>query len=192
MYRYHWCRRRKQHACLLVRIACSPPPPPLPPVSIHRLFSSLSCCGFGPGPNWIRIQSGQWIRTHKSRKKLRNFMFWGAGCSLLRAEGFFCNLDVLYGGLGIGKLYLFIQRKFIFFSCKFSSIFCHQNSGSGSVSNEYGSAICYLSCSFFSLCRKVDTCPLWPTVEGKRLDRLSFVFFQTAFLRCSMGMYSVI
>jgi hypothetical protein len=28
-----------------------------------------------------------------------------AGCSLLRAEGFFCNLDVLYGGLGIGKLY---------------------------------------------------------------------------------------
>ncbi len=32
--------------------------------------------------------------THKSRKKLRNFMFWSAGCSLLRAEGFFCNLDV--------------------------------------------------------------------------------------------------
>jgi hypothetical protein len=32
-----------------------------------------------PDPNWIRIQSG-----------------------LLSAEGFFCNLDVLYGGLGIG------------------------------------------------------------------------------------------
>jgi hypothetical protein len=30
--------------------------------------------------------------THKSRTKLRNFMFWRAGCSLLRAEGFFCNL----------------------------------------------------------------------------------------------------
>ncbi len=42
--------------------------------------------------------------THKSRKKLRNLMFWSAGCSLLRAEGFFCNLDVLYGSLGIGKL----------------------------------------------------------------------------------------
>jgi hypothetical protein len=27
-----------------------------------------------------------------------------AGCSLLRAEGFFCNLDVLYRGLEIGKL----------------------------------------------------------------------------------------
>jgi hypothetical protein len=33
-----------------------------------------------PDPHWIRIQSGQWIRTrrakmtHKSRKKLRNFI----------------------------------------------------------------------------------------------------------------------
>ncbi len=26
------------------------------------------------------------------------------GWPLLRAEGFFCNLDILYGGLGIGKL----------------------------------------------------------------------------------------
>ncbi len=26
-------------------------------------------------------------------------MFWSAGCSLLRDEGFFCNLDVLYRGL---------------------------------------------------------------------------------------------
>jgi hypothetical protein len=32
------------------------------------------------------------------------FMFWSVGWPLLRAEGFFCNLDVLYGGLGIGKL----------------------------------------------------------------------------------------
>ncbi len=66
-------------------------------------------------------ESGSWTRrvkmTHKSRKKLRNFMFWSAGCSLLRAEGFFCNLDVLYGGLGIG---------------------CHQTPGSWSISNEYG------------------------------------------------------
>jgi hypothetical protein len=67
-------------------------------------------------PDWIRIQSGQWIRirksgsgsrrakmTHKSRKKLKNFMFSSVGWPLLRAEGFFSNLDVLYGGLGIGK-----------------------------------------------------------------------------------------
>ncbi len=28
-------------------------------------------------------------------------MFSSAGCPLLKAEGFFCGLDVLYGGLGI-------------------------------------------------------------------------------------------
>jgi hypothetical protein len=38
--------------------------------------------------------------AHKNRKKLRNFMFRSAGCSLLRAEGFFFGLDGLYGGLG--------------------------------------------------------------------------------------------
>jgi hypothetical protein len=34
------------------------------------------------------------------------------------AEGFFSNLDVLYGDLGIGKLYLvvLIPKKFNFFS----------------------------------------------------------------------------
>ncbi len=40
----------------------------------------------------------------KSIKNWRNFMFWSAGCSPLRVEGFFCNLVVLSGGLGIGKL----------------------------------------------------------------------------------------
>jgi hypothetical protein len=30
-------------------------------------------------------------------------MFGSTGCSLLRAEGFFCNMDVLYGGLGISN-----------------------------------------------------------------------------------------
>jgi hypothetical protein len=40
--------------------------------------------------------------THKSRKKLKNLMFLSVGWPLLRAEGFFSNLDVLYRGLGIG------------------------------------------------------------------------------------------
>ncbi len=31
-------------------------------------------------------------------------MFRGAGCYLLRSEGFSCSLDVLYGGLRISKL----------------------------------------------------------------------------------------
>ncbi len=35
--------------------------------------------------------------------------------ALLRAEGFFCNLDVLYGGLGIGKLCFWSIKKLIFF-----------------------------------------------------------------------------
>ncbi len=33
----------------------------------------------------------------------------------MRAEGFFCNLDILYGGLGIGKLQ-FLIKNFFFFS----------------------------------------------------------------------------
>jgi hypothetical protein len=31
-------------------------------------------------------------------------MFLSVGLPLLRAVGFFCNFDILYGGLGIGKL----------------------------------------------------------------------------------------
>jgi hypothetical protein len=38
--------------------------------------------------------------SHKSKKKFRNFMFRSAGCSLLRAEGFFFNLDVLMEAYG--------------------------------------------------------------------------------------------
>ncbi len=58
-------------------------------------------------------------------------MFWSAGCSLLRAEGFSCILNVLYGSLGIA---IFDQKKKekkfqVYF---FSYIFCHQNPGSGS------------------------------------------------------------
>jgi hypothetical protein len=37
-------------------------------------------------------------------------------CSSLRAEGFFCSLDVLYGGLGIDKLQFLFLSAVIFFS----------------------------------------------------------------------------
>jgi hypothetical protein len=63
-------------------------------------------------PDWIRIQSGQWILFFK-------FMFWSVGWPLLRAEGFFCNLDILYGGLGIGKLQFLIKRNLTFFQLYF-------------------------------------------------------------------------
>ncbi len=48
--------------------------------------------------------------THKNRKKYRIFMFWSAGCFLLRAEGFSCSLGVLYGGLRIRKWQFFIKK----------------------------------------------------------------------------------
>ncbi len=33
--------------------------------------------------------------------------------AVLRAEGVFYNLDILYGGLGIGKLQFLILKKFL-------------------------------------------------------------------------------
>jgi hypothetical protein len=49
--------------------------------------------------------------TPKIEKKLKkNVMFCSAGCSLWRAEGFSCSLNVLYGGLGISKLLLLIKN----------------------------------------------------------------------------------
>jgi hypothetical protein len=77
-------------------------------------------------PDWIRIQlGGQWIRakmTHKYRKKLRNVMFWSLDVLFCGLKGLFCSLDVLYGGLGIGKLQFLIE-KYVQknFSCKFCS-----------------------------------------------------------------------
>jgi hypothetical protein len=67
---------------------------------------SIRSVDSGPDPN---SESGSGSRrakmTHKSRQKIKKFQVFGsAGCSLLKAEGFFCNLGVLYGGLGIGKL----------------------------------------------------------------------------------------
>ncbi len=48
----------------------------------------------------IRIQIVSGSRTakitHKNRKMLINLIFWSAVCSLLRAEGFSCSLDVLF------------------------------------------------------------------------------------------------
>ncbi len=50
---------------------------------------------------WIRIRSGsrRAKMTHKNRKRLIDFIFWCAGCSLLRAKGFSCSLDVLFSAV---------------------------------------------------------------------------------------------
>ncbi len=47
----------------------------------------------------------------KFEKKLINFILWSAGCSVLRAEGFSCSLDILYGGPGISKWQFFGSKK---------------------------------------------------------------------------------
>ncbi len=67
-------------------------------------------------------------------------MFWSVGWSLLRAEGFFCNLDILYGGLGKGKLLFLIKKNFFFqllFIFNFWSLkpWIRIGSGSGLVSS---------------------------------------------------------
>jgi hypothetical protein len=81
-------------------------------------------------------------------------MFWSAGRSFLRAEGFSCSLCVLYGGPGITKLQFFIKKISSSFSAvNFFPIFSHQhlgfrtesgsatrkNAGSGSALNQCGS-----------------------------------------------------
>ncbi len=62
--------------------------------------------------------------------RLINFIFCSAGCSLLRAEGFSCSLDVLYGSLEISKLQFLIKKKiqtnFQLSSIFLSSVFGHQ------------------------------------------------------------------
>ncbi len=53
-------------------------------------------------------------------------MFWSARCSFLRAKGYSCSLEVLYGGLGISKLQFLIKKYQNFFSCKFFPYFGHK------------------------------------------------------------------
>jgi hypothetical protein len=74
----------------------------------------------------IRIQEGKNDpQKQKFVLKVHVLKCWIIGWPFLRAEGFFCNLDilVLYGGLGIGKLQ-FDQKIFYFFSAVIS-IFGH-------------------------------------------------------------------
>jgi hypothetical protein len=91
------------------------------------------------GSAWIRINLSCWIRIRiriqiadpdpdpggqnwpkKIKKRNRIFIFWSAGCSLLRAEGFSCSLGVLYVGLEISKLQFLIKKiKIIFLVVNF-------------------------------------------------------------------------
>ncbi len=112
----------------------------------------------------IRIQSGQWIRIQQSKNDFQKKFYVLCLCFevldvlFLMAEGFSCSLDVLYGGLGISKLFFFLIKKisYSFFSCKFFPFlviktqypnwFSAYNSGSGSGISESGSEtlLCYV------------------------------------------------
>ncbi len=72
---------------------------------IRRFYQ---CCGSVSG-SWLNPDPGGQKWPTKIEKKYINFIFWSAGCSLLRAEGVSCSLDVLYG-----KTFLAV-----FFFCKF-------------------------------------------------------------------------
>ncbi len=65
-------------------------------LTVSRVADPDSIGSVDPDPD-LESGSGSVSRranmTHKSRS---------VGWPLLRAEGFFCNLDVLFGGLGIG------------------------------------------------------------------------------------------
>jgi hypothetical protein len=52
---------------------------------------------------------------------------------------FFYNLDILYGGLGIGKLQFLIKKEKKMDPDPYWSPTSNSGSGSGSVKNEYGS-----------------------------------------------------
>ncbi len=61
-----------------------------------------------PDPDWIRIQSGQWIRIQEGKnnpqKVEKNSCFEVLDVLLLGAEALFYSLEILYRGLGMGKL----------------------------------------------------------------------------------------
>jgi hypothetical protein len=67
-----------------------------------------------PNPDPDSRSGSMWAKIiHKNRKKFINLIFWSAGCSVLRAIGFSCSLDVvLYGGLRISKLQFFFKNRF--------------------------------------------------------------------------------
>ncbi len=75
---------------------------------------------------WIRIQESK--NNQQKYKKLIMFIFWSAGCSLSRAEGFPVAGGVLFGGLRVSKLQFLIKKEKNLCSCLFS-IFGHPNAG---------------------------------------------------------------
>ncbi len=114
--------------------------------------------GCGSALIWVAGSGSGSRRAKWPIKREKNTEFsWSAACSLFRAEGFFCSLGVLYGGLGISKLQFLIKKlKIKISSCKFffnfrssnlnpdpdldSGSAIRKNARSGSALNQWGSA----------------------------------------------------
>jgi hypothetical protein len=82
------------------------------------------CCGSESAlilVDWIRIRidpdpGGQ--KCHTKIEKVKKNHVLKCWMFSLGAEGFSCNVDALYGDLGISKLQ-FLIKKYYFFCCKF-------------------------------------------------------------------------
>jgi hypothetical protein len=92
----------------------------------RRSITSKQCFRSGSGldPNAIRSVyldpdsgSGNRIRIQEDKNCPQKYkkVVLSNGCSLLRADGFSCSLEVIYGGLGISKFQFFIKKISIFF-----------------------------------------------------------------------------
>ncbi len=98
-------------------------------------------------------------------------MFWSAGCYLLRAEGFSCSLDILYGGLEISELQFLVKKiSNLVFQLYFFYIFGQWNPGSESGINESGSETPPIICSAALL--------------GVRLRRFAIIVEKVRDLQC--------
>ncbi len=104
------------------------------PIKITEASVLKQGFGSGSGSAWIRINLSCWIRIRiqEGKNEYRISMFWSAGCSLLRAEGFSCSLGVLYGSLGISKWQFLIKKIKIKFPAVNFFNFRSSNPGSGS------------------------------------------------------------
>jgi hypothetical protein len=99
---------------------------------------------------------------HKNRKKC--WMF-----SLLRAENFSCSLHVLYGGLGVSKLQIFMKKGKPNSAVNFYN-FGHQNPGFvlGTASDVY-----LISCTLYCL----QSIPEWMRANATLFCHLPLTFF---------------
>jgi hypothetical protein len=97
-------------------------------LTVHSAFPGkrkglTQCCGSGT-VSGSGFGSRKAKMTHKHRKKLINFIFGSAGCSLLRSEGCSCTLD-------LSKFQILIKKDILKIFCRIFPVFDHQNLGSG-------------------------------------------------------------